>query len=308
MTDVAADGAQGYLHPAYAESLAEFGTPRLLPACGGSILIRDIPGSPYRDAMGCYPIFCCRRWQDIGHDIVELQEELVSLSLVADPFGDHSPEDLRRVFSTVVPFKEHYVVDLTLPIGAQSTRNHRRTVARANRAVHVERCPEPLDLLGEWSQLFDLLIARHRITGMKAFSRAAFERQLTIPGIVAFRATCGGETVGIHLWFEQGDVGYGHLGSTTARGHQVSASYALYDAAIAWFAARLRWLNLGGAAGSSPGEGNGLVEFKKGWATGVRQAYFCGTVLNSDAYSKLAAADGSFRTDYFPAYRAGELG
>jgi hypothetical protein len=308
VADFVSEDSQGYQHPAYSESLAEFGTPRLLPACGGAVLVRAIPGSSLRDAMGCYPIFCCRHWRELGRDIVGLQADLVSLSLVADPFGDHRPEDLRRAVSVVVPFKEHYIVDLTMPIGVCYSRNHRRTVARAHRAVRVERCQEPRRLLVEWIEMFDLLIARHRLTGMRAFSRVAFEKQLSIPGLVAFCATHAGETVGIHLWFEQGDVGYGHLGATTARGHQLSASYALYAAAMEYFAGRLHWLNLGGAAGPTSAERNGLADFKRGWATGVRQAYFCGAVLNGDAYTKLTAAEGRFAADYFPAYRAGEFG
>ena len=50
----------GYLHPTYARSLSEFGAPRHLPHSGAWILERRIPGSPYSDAMGCYPILACR--------------------------------------------------------------------------------------------------------------------------------------------------------------------------------------------------------------------------------------------------------
>jgi hypothetical protein len=149
--------------------------------------------------MGCYPIFCCRHWRELGHDIRALRDDLVSLSLVADPFGDYNPEDLHESFSVVVPFKEHYVLDLTLPVGAHYSRHHRRSVARANRAVHVQQCQEPRSLLDEWIELFDLLIARHQLTGVKAFSRVAFEKQLSIPGLVAFRATHAGENGGDSL-------------------------------------------------------------------------------------------------------------
>jgi len=45
----------GYLHHSYADSLAEFGTPYLLPKSGGWILKRQIPGFTYSDGMGCYP-------------------------------------------------------------------------------------------------------------------------------------------------------------------------------------------------------------------------------------------------------------
>ena len=60
-TDRVAD-ATGYAHPAYAESLAEFGVPRLLPRSGGWILERRIESFPDRDAAGCYPLFSCRDW------------------------------------------------------------------------------------------------------------------------------------------------------------------------------------------------------------------------------------------------------
>ena len=50
--EVAADAVTGYLHPGYARSLAEFGTPRELERSGGWLLERAIPGSSYFDAMG----------------------------------------------------------------------------------------------------------------------------------------------------------------------------------------------------------------------------------------------------------------
>lgn len=47
----------GYIHPGYAESLTEFGTPRELPRSKGWILKCQIPGFSDYDAMGCYPLF-----------------------------------------------------------------------------------------------------------------------------------------------------------------------------------------------------------------------------------------------------------
>src|SRR6476659_10067518 len=44
----------GYLHPAYAEALSEFGKPRLLPSSGGVVLQRHIRNSSSLDGMGCY--------------------------------------------------------------------------------------------------------------------------------------------------------------------------------------------------------------------------------------------------------------
>lgn len=107
----------GYLHRDYAESLAEFGEPLLLPKSEGWILKRRIPDFPAFDAMGCYPLFACSDWSRLDSDLDELKADLVSLTLVADPFGNHDVEGLRRCFrDLVIPYKEHFVVDLSLPL------------------------------------------------------------------------------------------------------------------------------------------------------------------------------------------------
>lgn len=103
----------GYGHRAYAASLAEFGAPRHLQHCDGWILEREIPGTTDRDAMGCYPLFACRDWSRVGQDLAAIDSRFVSLTLVADPFGDHTPELLAECFPDVCkPFKEHCVVNL----------------------------------------------------------------------------------------------------------------------------------------------------------------------------------------------------
>jgi len=114
---------------------------------------------------------------------------------------------------------------------------------------------------------------------VNAFSGVAFEKQLSIPGLVAFRATHAGETVGIHLWFEQGDVGYGHLGATTARGHELGLLCALCRR-NGWFADRLHWLNLGGA--------------------GVKRASHAQSGLRAPTVATLVAAEGTQMVDGLP--------
>ena len=107
----------GYGHPSYAASLAEFGTPRRLRRSGGWVLERRIAGTEARDAMGCYPLFVCQDWRALEADLDEL-DGLVSLALVSDPFGDYDEDVLRRCFRDVlVPFKPHFVTDVSRPIG-----------------------------------------------------------------------------------------------------------------------------------------------------------------------------------------------
>src|SRR5262245_39615564 len=116
----------GYMHPRYAESLSEFGTPRQLPRSGGWILQRQISGTAFCDGMGCYPLFSCRDWKALEEDLEDLRRDLVCVSLVADPFGNYELADLQRCFADLfVPFKEHCVMDLQkshTPISAHHQR------------------------------------------------------------------------------------------------------------------------------------------------------------------------------------------
>lgn len=300
----------GYLHAAYAESLAEFGKPRFLPRSRGWILERPIAGSPHRDGMGCYPLFACRDWQQLGADLEEIGSALVSLALVTDPFGAYDETLLRYCFGDLVtPFKEHYVIDLDQPRTVHVSAHHRRYAHKALQVVQVQRCQEPGELVADWSHLYAQLIKKHDIQGIAAFSSRAFTKQLKTPGIVAFRAAYEGETVGILLWYTHGRVGYYHLGAFSDTGYKVRASFALFWSAIDHFAAgdTVQWLDLGAGAGVIQDKADGLSRFKRGWSSGTRTAYVCGRILDPGVYSELAAVGQESHTSYFPAYRLGEF-
>jgi hypothetical protein len=300
--------AAGYCHRQYAESFSDVGQPRELPNCGGWLLDRAIPGSTQRDGMGCYPLFDCSNWAGVPVDLARLAEALVSVSLVVNPFANVGQADLRRWFDVVIPFKQHYVTDLRRPVDDLVGRQHRRNLQKARGLVQVDACQSPLEFLDEWCGLYGHLAARHRITGIRAFSRAAFEKQLGVPGLVMFRALADEEIVGLHLWYVRDRVAYGHLGATSIRGYQLMASYALYWHAMEHFRSYVDWLDLGGVAGVSEEESSdGLRQFKAGWATGTRQAFLCGRILQQDAYDRLSAERASSTPSYFPAYREGEF-
>ena len=298
----------GYLHAAYAASLAEFGTPRLLPQCAGWILEREIAGTTARDAMGCYPLFACRDWSQLESDLDGLRGEVTSLALIADPFGDYSPSDLQRCFVDIArPFKEHFVVDLSRPPKQFVHMHHRRSARRALARLTVERCEEPRLFLDEWMHLYSTLVARHGLKGLTAFSRESFARQLEVPGLVMLRAVHEGRSVGMTLWYTQKDVGYYHLGAYSEAGYELRASFAIFHSALEYFAASgLRHLNLGAGAGIREGS-DGLTRFKSGWATGTRTAYFCGRIFDQAKYAELVRARGVRASGYFPLYRAGEF-
>jgi len=252
-------------------------------------------------------LFCCRDWTKLARDLAPLAGELVSFTLVTDPFGEFQLDDLHAAFDLVRPYKRHYVTDLAGGGPVPTTRRHRKNLAHAMHAVTLNRVSEPAALAGEWLRLYGHLVDRHKLKGVHSFSRRCLERQLSVPGVRMFSATAEGQMVGVHLWYVQGEVAYGHLGATSQRGYELMASFALYAFAIEQLRAEARWLALGGAAGDSDDdESDGLRRFKEGWATGTRQTYLCGKVLQPDAYRKLTG-DASLESGYFPAYRHGEL-
>jgi hypothetical protein len=299
--------AAGYLHRDYAESLAEFGTPTHLPLSDGWILERHIPGADARDAMGCYPLFCCRTWSGLARDVDALRNDLVSLVVVADPLGDHSPVLLARAFDYVTPYKEHYVIETGRPPADFVNKSHRARALRALRDVTVDVCPEPLALLDDWERLHGVLVARHAITGLRRFSRRSFEKQLATPGMVMFRAVVGAQVVGLDLWYMQGDCAQGHLAAFDELGYELSASYATKWRMIEHFSDKVRWINLGGTTARE--RNGGLDHFKRGWSTGTRTAWLCGRVLQPAAYDALVRAHHgpAVGSGYFPAYRQGEF-
>lgn len=298
---------KGYLHHSYAQSLAAFGTPVELDACGAWILRRRVPDSSYYDAMGCYPRFMCRDWSQLDHDLEHLEGQLVSLSIVTDPFGHYDLPALRQSFDVVTAFKTHFVVDLRLPMDTIASKHKRRFARNALRTVEVEICSDPNLVLGEWVDLYADIVKRHRVTGVRAFSKSAFEVQLSIPGTVLFRAVHEGETVGFHWYFHQGDVVYGHLAALAPESYDCHAPYALQWTAIEHFRGKSRWLDLGAGAGVENDGTEGLKLFKRGWSTATRTAYFCGRILDQRRYNEMVHKTTIDGTSYFPAYRAGEF-
>ncbi len=304
----------GYAHPDYAASLAEFGAPLLLPRSGGWVLRRPIAGSPHHDLIGPYPLFLCTDWDRLPQDLRELPAAAagaVSFAMVTDPFAELAPEWLAANFDVAIPFKDHFLADLSRPIEAIVSKSHRATVRRALRKVAVSVSPDPRARLSQWAELYDHLIKRHRIGGIRAFSRQAFALQLGIPGLVSFEAheIGTGEPVGMELWYLQGNVAYGHLAAFNPRGYALRASYATKWEVMKYFSGKADWLHLSANAGMSaadPGE-DGLAQFKRGWATGTRKTYFCGKILDPDAYGRLVRARDAETERFFPAYRRGEF-
>jgi hypothetical protein len=258
--------------------------------------------------MGCYPLFSCSDWSGLKADVDELATDLICVSLVTDPFGCYNAQGLQDCFlHKVVPYKAHFVADLRRPLDEFVTKHHRYYAQRALPLVDLERCNHPSQFLDEWVSLYDQLIARHRLSGIKAFSRRAFSVQLATPGMVMLRATHAGRIVGAHLWYVQGDVVHSHLAAANTLGYDLQVSYALYWFALETFADEAVWINFGAGAGVDNDGTDGLTRFKKGWATETRPTYFCGRIFDRVRYVDAVTARGLQDDDYFPAYRRGEF-
>jgi len=317
----------GYASPAYVAAVTAAGRLRELPRSGAFVIERPVAvpdgdggdghgaGGAPRDAMGAYPLLSCPRWRELGADLDALAAGggIVSLVAVTDPFGDHDPAGLRRAFPDLVtPYKPHFVVDLGRPLASFVSDHHRRYARAAGRGLEVERCAAPADYLDEWTALYGALVRRHGISGIAAFSRASFAAQLAVPGCQLFRARGGDATLGMLLWYRQGETAYYHLGAYSEDGYQRRASFPLFWRAFEALAADgVRWLDLGAAAGAqvsaSATDAGGLARFKRGWSTGTRPTYLCGRIFDRPLYAELTRARGVGPTSYFPAYREGEF-
>jgi hypothetical protein len=258
--------------------------------------------------MGSYPLFCCANWQALPADLDELAAELVSLTVVTDPFGDWDLELLQRCFpDKLAPFKTHYAVNLREASLQSISQHHRENLMLTRKSIAVDVCENPLDGLDVWVDLYAHLIQRHQITGLRAFSRQAFELQLSAPGMVAFRAFRGGEVVGMHLVYVRGRYAYNHLSAYSPIGYRHGASYALYWFTIDYLKAHADWFDLGAGAGLDADAKDGLSWFKKGWANATRTVHLGGRVFDHAAYRQLMDRTGTAGAAYFPAYRSGEF-
>jgi len=294
----------GYAHPGYALSLREFGEPRELPRCGGWILVRPIPGTPFKDAMGCYPLFACRDWTRLHEDLEQVGSDLVSLVLVTDPFCGLTQSDLEHCFDLVKPFKTHYVADLNFPTQCIAGKQQRYDARRALREMNVEICTAPARYLDDWMRLYNHLIARHGIKGISTFSRKCFEMQLNLPGMLMLLGRRDEEIIAAQLLLISNDVAYGHLSAFTEKGYEIGASHGIHWTVLGYCGQRgIHYFDVGGTPGIRENPRDGLAKFKAGWSNDRRIVYLCGHIFDREKYDSLPREHRVTDSDFFPAYR-----
>jgi hypothetical protein len=296
----------GYLDPLYANSFSEYSVPIYLERSKGWLLKREIQGTNYFDAMGTYPLFCCKDWDNLIADLESLKDNLVCVSFVTDPLAKIGIREFSDYLSIFYPFKDHYVLDLTQPIDQVISSGRRKDARRALRNLDIDIQHSPNIDLDEWIYLYGLLIEKHKIQGIRTFSRKSFEKQLEIPETLYFRALHEGEIVGGKVVLIQNDAAYIHLSAHTNNGYKLDAGYAITWSVINYLKNKVHWINFGGSTNLDNGELDGLAQFKKGWSSEIRKSFFCGKIYNKEQYEEILLLKGINETKWFPAYRFGE--
>lgn len=304
--DQATSGGLAYADPQYAASLSEFGQPVELLRSGGWALRRTIPGTALSDAMGCYPLFSCRDWSTLPDDLDDLPDDLVSLTLVTDPFAAPSGDELRDVFDVVLPYKHHFLIDLDRPAETVVARHQRKAARKALRSLTIE-VYDPSTELDTWCSLYARLVDKHQVEGIRAFSPASFAVQARINGLVGLKASLAGQVVGMHWYFTAGDVAYAHLVALHPDAYALHADAGMIWTAMELFAGRFRWIDMGAGAGSGAAASDGLTQFKAAWSSDAAPTFICGKILDPQHYDELSGADDPDAPSYFPAYRRGEF-
>ena len=259
--------AGGYADPAYAAALARRRGAAGLPRCGGSLLVRPTPDAadPRRDRP--LPAVRVRGLVGPGARIsTMLRDQLVSVSLVADPFGGWTAEGLRACFPDLMaPFKEHHVVDL----GADAPASARTTAAtRARRCATStwRSSTRPADLLDDWIALYDNLVRRHEITRHRGVLARGVRGAVRGPRPRRAARLGGGRDRRRHaLVRPRRRRRTTTCGAYSERGYELKASFALFATALEHFAAARAspGSSLGAGAGVGDGAGDGLDRFKR---------------------------------------------
>jgi hypothetical protein len=296
----------GYSSALFAEVYRNFGRPRPLPACGGTVLVRPIAGVELTDAMGCYPLFSCQRWNRLHEDMDELERECVSLVLVADPFAPVGEAELRRLFDHVVLFKHHFIADLSKATRDFVSGKRFRIARSALRRIDVEVTTNAHSWVGEWMALQQQLDRRHGLTGMRRLSSEEIALLFAAPGVVVFRASLRGATVGMHVDFIENGRAYAHLAAYSAEGYRLNVSTALNVYELEYFRGRVDCIDWGGVAGPSEDLENGLGSFKARFSNARMPTYLCGRIFDKRSYDDLTRRRSERCDNYFPAYRSGE--
>lgn len=293
--------ANGYASFAYASAFSSWGRLRSLLRSGGYLIERVLPAGHYTDMTCCYPVFGCRDWKQLGGDLDDLPEELVTVTLVSDALATINESDLLEFFPWVRPLSEHFVIDLEVPLENRISKHHRRKLRQVERdGLQIKIVDDTTGFLPEWMRLYTHLVEKRSINGPRRFSVQALAAQLRVPGTVLVCAERKGQILGADWYYVDNGRVYAHLSAYSEAGYASAVSYPLMHYALEYFRDSCGIIDLGGVP-NDRGSDSGLGYFKSGWSTHRLPSFVCGKVLNTDIYKRLTAKRKT--VDYFPPYR-----
>ena len=265
---------------------------------------RSIGGTGLNDIIGPYPWAGFTRWWAVGSDL-DLIADAVSATVVISPTSDVGNTVLREQFPDhLVDFKSHYLVDLTTNYYNSFSTSHRRKLRGCRPELTIEVLGLSPSIESRWIDLYKVLGNRHGIKGDAAFTKDGLIAQLRLPSVTVFGATLKGRVVGMVSFIRSGSVAAYHLGAYDDTGYEVGASYAAFCYAFGVLAdTGVEVVNLGGGAGLTVDDNDGLARFKRGWSTHTGVARIGGRILDPVAFGGLQSPSS---TSFWPPYRAGQ--
>ena len=195
--------------------------------------------------VGATPCFSASDWGRISSDLRLLENRIVSLTLVTDPFGDFTRESLEEIFHRVRHYKNHLISDLFQSPDTFVSRHHLREWRLAKRVVEVETCERPVDQLDDFEAFYSDLITRHGIKGNSGVFSRRVRDSIFAPGGGAVSGATRGSGCRRTLVVRAGRRGIQSPAASSEQGYRSRAGFALYGHALRWFANRVRYLDLG---------------------------------------------------------------
>lgn len=317
----------GYFSTEYGNSFSEFGNYYRLPNSETGVLSRVIPISieddtiPF-DLQGLYPVVIPYDMAGLLPDVMRsLDREFVSLTAVIDPFNafhyfPNAPEINLGGPLNAYRFKPHVIVNVSSGKPREDySKHHFDRVKKAwkkNPEIYFSDSPSLAAVA--WWEMQSELNRKKDITGIKAMSEDMINQQVKVKGLEVVMAYIGNELAGISTWMVHKGTAYSHTTAMTELGRKYMVGYSMYDFAIHNLNEKypeLSAISLGSYF-SVPKikykTVNGLDYFKQGWSSTRLYSYLLTAILNQRLYDKLCkASDTEGVTDYFPAYRNGEL-
>ncbi|WP_224250208.1 GNAT family N-acetyltransferase [Hyalangium gracile] len=260
------------------------------------LIVRPIPGTPYRDAVSPYgyPGGVMDRLREVPKHAVDWKgTELVSIFVRDRIMGP-------RCFAEGTERNEVFFIDSRRPITFRET--HRRHLRRNFRLGFVNTCRPVLEASLEerecFKELYRQTMVRDEASSRYFFSDAYFESLLCSPAAwLAMTRAPEGHIASAAIGVASDGVLHYYLGGTANADLARSPAKNVFVALTELSSQLGLPLNLGG--GIQPGDG--LEDFKRGFSNASFRLRTHEIICEPAVYSRLAETHTA--DNYFPAYR-----